>query len=151
MYVSYQFKEISEFERAALKLRFIEELKQLNEIQMILEEALYDLNISKKIYTQRIKAKKLASSLKGKIEQVEFDKHLKMLTLSMQEMKKVRKALKKRIINRIDPSQLLLDIAFLEEKMNDEIIRHECGLETDFKGVLVSQKEMEILLETIAV
>jgi hypothetical protein len=151
MYVSYQFKEISEFERAALKLRFIEELKQLNEIQMILEEALYDLNISKKIYTQRIKAKKLASSLKGKIEQVEFDKHLKMLTLSMQEMKKVRKALKKRIINRIDPSQLLLDIAFLEEKLNDEITRSECGLETDFKGVLVSQKEMEILLETIAV
>lgn len=151
MYVSYNFKEISEFERAALKLRFTEELKQLNEIQMILEEALHDLNTSKKIYTQRIKAKKLVSSLQGKIKQVEFDKHLKMLTLNMPEMKKIRRALKKRMINRIDPAQLLLDIEFLEEKLNDEITRKECGMETDFTGILVSNKEMEILLETIAV
>ena len=151
MYVSYHFKEISEFERAALKQRFTDELKQLNEIQLILEEALNDLDISKKIYTQRIKAKKLVSSLKGKIDQVEFDQHLKMLTLTIQDMKKVRKALKKRMINRIDPSQILLEIAFLEEKLNDEIIRKECGMETEFKGILVSQKETEILLETIAV
>ncbi len=151
MYFSYKFDEISEFERAALRQQFLDELSQLHEVQAILEEAIEELKFSKKVYFQRSRAKKLEDAIKDKIKQIELDHHLKMLTLSLNDMKKLHKALKKRRISRIDPRQIHYQLSLLEEKMNDEICREECGIKEGFKSFPVSEVEVDILLETIAI
>lgn len=151
MYFSYKFDEISEFEREALKQQFIEELQQLREIRAILEESLSELRFSKKLYYQRTKVQQIESALQDKIKQIELDHHLKMLTLSLSDMKKLFKALKKRRISMIDPRQIQSYISLLEEKMHDEICREECGIKEGFKSFPISEIEMDILLETIAI
>lgn len=151
MYFSYKFDEISEFEREALRQRFLEELNQLREIRAILEETLSDLRFSKKLYHQRSKVQKIESALKDKIRQIELDHHLKMLTLSLSDMKKLCKALKRRRISKVDPRQIRCYLSLLEEKMHDEICREECGLKEGFKSFPISEIEMDILLETIAI
>lgn len=151
MYLSYQFDDITDFERVALKERFTEELNQLHEIQAILEQSLDGLKFSKKIYTQRIKAKKMEDALKGKIEQLELGEKLKMLTLSLLDMKRLYRALKKRRVSSIDAGQITYKISLLEEKMEEEIFREECGLNEGFKCFPVSQFEIDLLLETVAI
>ncbi|MCH9631776.1 MAG: hypothetical protein S4CHLAM6_00940 [Chlamydiae bacterium] len=151
MYFSYKFDEISEFERAALKQQFVDELNSLREVQSVLEDALEELKFSKKVYSQRSRAKKLEDALKDKIKQIELGQHLKMLTLSLCDMKKVHKALKRRRISQIDPGKIHYQLSLLEEKMNDEICREECGLKQGFKSFPVSELEVDILLETIAI
>ncbi len=145
-----QLNEISDFERESHRQRFLEELHQLYEIQSILEEALNGANFSRKILTQRVRVQKLEYSLKVKIEQMELDRHLKMLTLDLSSMKKFRNALKKRRISKVDPRGIWGEIVLLEEKMTDAICREECGLLAGFKSFPISENEMSILLNTMA-
>lgn len=151
MYFSFQFKDISDFERESFKKRFTEELAHILEILALLEDVFADLKFSKKIYLQRIKAKRLASALEDKLRQLEIERHLKMLSLSLYDMKMVRKALRKRMIAKIDPESTQEHLAFLEEKIKEEIYREEFGLSQGLKSFPVSHLEVDILLETIAV
>lgn len=151
MYFSYQFSEISEFERIALKKQFLEELTQVEEIRAIIEEAFTDLAHSKKLYDQQAKAIRLETAIRDKIKLLELDRQMKMLTLSLSDLKKVRKALRKRMIYKIDPRAILTQLSLLEEKVEDEIYRREWGLKEGFHSFPVSGPEVDILLETIAI
>lgn len=151
MYFSFCFKDISDFERESFKKRFTEELTHILEILSILEDVFADLKFSKKIYLQRVKAKRLALSLEDKLRQLEIERHLKILSLSLCDMKMVHKALKRRMISRMDPESILGQLAFLEEKIKEEIYREEFGLSQGLKSFPVSHNEVDILLETVAV
>lgn len=146
----YQLSDITDFEREKLRQRLSDDLDQLHEIQKILEEALNDLNFSKKVYNQRIKAQKLVLSVEDKLKQIEQELHLKMLTLDLKEMKKLRKALKKRMISQIDPSQIKQKLVLLDEKIEEEIFRAECGISDAFKSIPLTQEELKIFFELTA-
>lgn len=146
----FNFHDITDYEREMFKERFSDELKHIQEIKRLLDESIADLEASKRVFTQRERAYKLEEQIKTKIAQVELDRHLKVFSMNLRQMKVLHSRLKKRIISKIDQATLRKNLLNLEQKIEDQIYREECGLNEGFKSIPMTSQELNILLKTIA-
>ena len=144
--------QMTEFEREAFRQRISKELEELREISLVLQE-----NIGKScpssahLHRQRMKAFELEKGLRKRLKQVEVNRHLQMLSLNLKEMKRFKKALHHRRIHQINSLHIEKTLFFLENKLQDEIYREECGLNEGFKSFPMTSLEIKVLLETIQV
>jgi hypothetical protein len=146
-----RFHEISDFERVQFSQKLQEELETLNEIQGLLEDSLPGdaLPSSEEVsefYRQRAKTLKLQKDVESKLHQIEVEKHLKMLTISLKDIKKLQKDLSLRIVKKIDSTQTEEQLLFLQDRLEEEVLQEEWGIKTGFKSFPVTPQELEFLL-----
>ncbi len=144
---SFRLHEISEFERERFHQKMKDELQALGEIKQLLEDSFQGSNEPKRLNQQRAKATRLEADLKSKMEQIQVEKQLQVLTVDLSDMKKLQQKLKKRIVKKVDSKTIQEKLSFLEGRLEEEICQEECDLKPGFKSFPITSQEVKILLE----